>query len=264
LVKQDAHCGALDLFSFGYSSGSTANFLPCYHSLSNAALATTRDLHQPILLSFNQAKSMIEPTTFLLFAAASAAVVIVPGPTVTVIIANSLRSGIAAGLMNVAGTQLGLALMLLVLAFGFASIVEQMSTVFEVIRLIGAAYLIWLGINLWRANGALADAPKGKQKPMLMRGYFAQGFLVIWSNPKALFFFGAFIPQFVNPAYDPLPQVLLFGATFMAIATLLDGAYAVAAGKAGDLLTRGKISILEKVSGSCLIGGGLWLAFDRR
>jgi len=207
---------------------------------------------------------MIDLTTYLLFTAASAAVVIVPGPTVTVIIGNSLRAGVGAGLMNVAGTQFGLALMLLILAFGFASIVEQMSMVFEVIRLVGAAYLIWLGIGLWRANGALAGAVPGTDKTQGPFGYFTQGFLVIWSNPKALFFFGAFIPQFVDPGLNPLPQVLLLGATFMLVATLLDAAYAVAAGKAGALITRKKANTLEKLSAICLIGGGLWLGFDRR
>ncbi|MGI9316199.1 MAG: LysE family translocator [bacterium] len=207
---------------------------------------------------------MIDATTYLLFVAASAAVVIVPGPTVTVIIANSLRAGAAAGMMNVAGTQVGLGMMLLVLAFGFASIVEQMASVFNIIRLVGAAYLVWLGIKLWRANGALADIAMTPGNGKQNKGYFLQGFLVIWSNPKALFFFGAFIPQFVNPSVDPVPQILILGATFMAVATLLDGAYAVAAGKAGSLLTRGKISLLEKISGTCLIGGGLWLAMQRR
>ncbi len=207
---------------------------------------------------------MIDLATYLLFLAASVAVVIVPGPTVTVIIANSLRDGTMAGMMNVAGTQVGLGLMLLVLAFGFASIVEQMAAVFDIIRLIGAAYLIWLGIKLWHANGALADIAMTPGSGMQKTGFFWQGFLVIWSNPKALFFFGAFIPQFVNSTLDPVPQILILGATFMAVATALDGAYAIAAGKAGQLLTRGKISVLEKISGTCLIGGGLWLALQRR
>lgn len=207
---------------------------------------------------------MIDITTYLLFVAASAAVVIVPGPTVTVIIANSLRAGVMAGIMNVVGTQVGLGLMLFVLAFGFASIVEQMASVFNIIRLLGAAYLVWLGIKLWRADGALADIAMTPGSSKQNRGYFWQGFLVIWSNPKALFFFGAFIPQFVNPALDPIPQILILGATFMAVATFLDGAYAVAAGRAGRLLTRGKIGLLEKISGTCLIGGGLWLAMQRK
>ena len=206
---------------------------------------------------------MISLSTYLLFVAASAAVVIVPGPTVTVIIANSLRSGAGAGLLNIAGTQIGLALMLIVMAFGFASIVEQMAGLFDILRLIGAAYLVWLGVSLWRAGGALADPDSAGLRRQSKKGYLLQGFLVIWSNPKALFFFGAFIPQFVNPALDPVPQVLLLGGTFMVIATILDGVYALAAGKAGGMLTRSRVGILEKISGTCLIGGGIWLAAAR-
>jgi len=205
----------------------------------------------------------IDFSTYLLFVAASVAVVIVPGPTVTVIIANSLRAGAGAGIMNVVGTQIGLAIMLLVLAFGFASIVEQMAGVFDIVRLVGAGYLIWLGLKLWRSGGALAEAGPPSVNRTSRSGYFFQGFLVIWSNPKALFFFGAFIPQFVNPGFDPVPQVLVLGATFMGVATVLDGMYAIAAGKAGDMLTRGRLNLLEKISGTCLIGGGLWLALDR-
>lgn len=203
---------------------------------------------------------MIDLTTYLMYIAASVAIVIVPGPTVTVIIANSLRFGARAGLINVAGTQAGLALMVAVLAAGLTTIVSSMGAVFEIIRLLGAAYLVWLGIRLWRADGRLADAGRASRRAKAASGYFWQGFLVIWSNPKALLFFGAFIPQFLDPHADALPQVLLLGATFMLIATLLDGAYAMLAGRTGALLSRRNTRLLERVSGSCLIGGGLWLA----
>ncbi len=206
----------------------------------------------------------MDMTTYLMYIAASAAVVIVPGPTVTLIIANSLRSGARAGLMNVAGTQAGLAVMLVVLAAGLSTIVDSMAGVFEIIRLLGAAYLIWLGIGLWRAGGSLGDLKADGLSSKRPRKYFWQGFLVIWSNPKALVFFGAFIPQFVDPGLPPLPQVILLGITFMVIATLLDGAYALLAGHGGELLSRRRICVLERLSGSCLIGGGLWLVLSRR
>jgi len=211
---------------------------------------------------------MIDPTTYFLFIAASAALVIVPGPTVTVIIANSLNAGSRAGLLNVAGTQLGLGLMVLVLAFGFASIVEKISVVFEVVRVIGAIYLIWLGIKLWRSDGnsvtSTDSATSGNASNHVNGSYLLQGFLVIWSNPKALFFFGAFIPQFVDPSKPTIFQVILLGATFMVVATILDGAYAVAAGRMRKLINDRKVAVLEKVSGCFLIGGGIWLAFSKR
>ena len=207
---------------------------------------------------------MPDASTYLMYIAASVAVVIVPGPTVTVIIANSLRDGTRAGLLNVAGTQAGLVLMLTVLAAGLSTIVESMAGMFEVIRLLGAVYLIWLGIGLWRSDGALGRAETDGGSNGGAGRFFWQGFLVIWSNPKALVFFGAFIPQFIDPGSAAQPQVLVLGVTFMLIATLLDGAYAVLAGRTGSLLSRSNVRVLERISGSCLVAGGLWLALMRR
>ncbi|MBB4285018.1 LysE family translocator [Roseospira goensis] len=205
---------------------------------------------------------MFDLTTWLAYLAACALIVVVPGPTVTVIIANSLRAGPAAGLMNVAGTQAGLLIMVGVLALGLETVVTQAGAVFDVLRLLGAAYLIWLGLKLWRSDGQLGQADAGTARS---HGRYAwQGFLVIWSNPKALLFFGAFIPQFVDPAGDPALQVVLLGLTFMVVALVLDGAYAVAAGKTGALLSRRNVRWLERISGSFLIGGGIWLALSRR
>ena len=155
--------------------------------------------------------------SFLTYVLACFAIILVPGPSVTVIIANSLRKGVAAGLMNVAGTQVGLVPMILVVAFGLETVVELMGHAFFWVKLMGAAYLIWLGIKLLRSDGNLGQA---KTREMDLWGYFWQGLLVVWSNPKALFFFGAFIPQFVDPHQgDPFSQTLFLGAVFIAIAT---------------------------------------------
>lgn len=202
---------------------------------------------------------MIDPA-LLTFALASALIVVVPGPTVTVIVANSLRHGAAAGLWNVAGTQAGLAIMVAVLAFGFAAVVAVVGEAFFWLKLAGAAYLVWLGVKLLRGDGRLAEGGRARANG----SFFWQGFFVIWSNPKALFFLGAFLPQFVDPSRDPIAQTALLGATFMTIATLLDGSYALLAGKTGMLLARRNVRLVELFGGTCLIGGGLWLALSRR
>lgn len=198
---------------------------------------------------------------YLAYLLACVVVVIVPGPTVTLIIANGLKHGARAGLLNVAGTQAGLVLMLTVLAAGLQVVVENMGHVFEWVRLAGAAYLVWLGVRLLRSDGSLGQAT-GAERPG--GSFFWQGFVVILSNPKALLFFGAFIPQFIDPAGNALHQTILLGATFMAVATVLDGAYAVASARAGRLLARRHVRRLEVASGTLLIGGGLWLALQRR
>lgn len=217
---------------------------------------------------------MLPIETLLTFTLASIAIVIVPGPTVTVIIANSLRHGARAGFSNIAGTQLGLAMMLAILAVGLSTIIHAMGWAFDILRLIGAAYLIWLGVKLWRGGAATAGAAgtaggagtsmTEAGSPELRPNFFWQGLLVIWSNPKALLFFGAFIPQFVDPGAAALAQTLLLGLIFMVVATVFDGAYALAAGHAGHWMTGLRIRLLERISGSFLIGGGLWLALSRR
>jgi homoserine/homoserine lactone efflux protein len=197
---------------------------------------------------------------YIAFCLASIAIVIVPGPTVTVVIANSLKYGQRAGLLNVAGTQAGLVVWMAVAIAGLASAITLMGVWFDVVRIAGAAYLIWLGIKLLRSKGELLAAavvaPKG--------GFFLQGFVVILSNPKVLLVFGALIPQFISPNGDYLNQLILLGLSFMVIATVFDSLYAFAAGNAGTWLSQSRVRFVEVSSGLCLIGGGIWLALRGR
>jgi len=187
-------------------------------------------------------------------------VVIVPGPTVTLIVANSLRHGSRAGLLNVAGTQLGLAMLIAVVGIGLTSVIEALGHWFDALRLLGAAYLVWLGWRMLRAEGGIeafvgAKAPRG--------GFFLQGLLVALSNPKMLVFFGAFFPQFIDPRADHALQIAIMGFTALAFAAVSDSAYALLSGQAGRLLSRHRIRLLSRLSGSFLIGGGVWLALQR-
>jgi homoserine/homoserine lactone efflux protein len=192
---------------------------------------------------------------YLAYVAACIVLVIVPGPTVTLIVANSLRHGTRAGLLNIAGTQVGL----IVLA-GLASLIEAMGWWFDWVQLAGAAYLIWLGVKLLRSSESLAT-PQHTPKPR--GGFFLQGFLVLISNPKALILFGALFPQFIDAGGDYVSQVILLGATAMATALAFDSIYAILSGKAGAVLSRGRVRLLSRASGLCLIGGGAWLALAR-
>lgn len=205
----------------------------------------------------------MEQTIFIAYLLACIAIVIVPGPSVTVIIANSLRAGSRAGLANVAGMQVGLFIMVAVLALGLETIITSLSYVFIYLKLVGAAYLIWLGYKLLCSDGTLAKVDS-RVPTQHLSGYFWQGFWVVWANPKVLFFFGAFIPQFIDPSASAALQTFLLGLVFMVVATVLDSGYAIAAGKTKRLLAKNNVRILEKFSGCCLIGGGLWLAFSKR
>ena len=197
---------------------------------------------------------------YLTYLLACIAITIIPGPTVTLIIANSLSHGTRAGLLNVAGTQLGLALMLGVLLVGLSSIIATMGWWFDWVRIAGAVYLVWLGWKLLRANGGFGEigrtpAPRG--------GFFLQGFLVLMANPKALLWFGAFIPQFVDPSGNYVGQIILLGVTAMATAAITDGAYALLGGRTGQFMSAKRIKLASQLSGLFLIGGGVWLAFTR-
>ena len=200
------------------------------------------------------------PDLYVAYVFACVLIAIIPGPTVSVIVANSLRFGTRAGLLNVAGTQLGLALMMGTLAVGLSSVIAAMGWLFDWLRYAGAAYLVWLGWRLLRSPEALGHAAAARQPP---GGFLLQGFLVMLANPKALLFFGAFIPQFVDPAGDYAAQIALLGITAMLVALLSDGAYALLTGRAGVLLSRGRVRLVSRVSGACLIGGGIWLALTR-
>jgi len=187
-------------------------------------------------------------------------IVIVPGPTVTLIIANSIRHGTRAGLLNMLGTQVGLALMIGVVGIGLTSLIEAMGHWFDWLRIAGAAYLVWLGWKMIRSSGQ--DGEMRAAKPP-RGGFLIQGVLVALSNPKTLVFFGAFFPQFIDPARQHGLQILIMGLTAMLFAAVSDSAYALAAGRAGRALSVGRVRLLSRVSGGVMIGGGLWLAFSR-
>ena len=197
---------------------------------------------------------------YLAYVLACILITIIPGPTVTLIIANSLTHGTRAGLLNVAGTQLGLAVMLGVLLIGLSSIIATMGWWFDWVRIAGAVYLIWLGWKLLRANAGFGEVGR---TPKPRGGFFLQGFLVLMSNPKALLWFGAFIPQFVDPSGNYVGQIILLGLTAMATAAITDGAYAVLGGRTGQFMSAKRIRLASQLSGLFLIGGGVWLAFTR-
>lgn len=197
---------------------------------------------------------------YLAFVVACVALALLPGPNVTLIIANGLRHGARAGLLNILGAQVGLAIIVFIVGIGLASLMATMGVWFDWVRFLGAAYLVWLGIKLIREPamlGSTASAPPPRG------GFFLQGFLVLMTNPKVLLFFGAFIPQFVDPSRNQLVQVLALGFTFNVIAGLVDAIYALLAGRARSLFSAPRTRLMSRISGGFMVGGGLWLALTR-
>jgi threonine/homoserine/homoserine lactone efflux protein len=197
---------------------------------------------------------------YLAYIAACVGLALLPGPIVTLVIANGLRHGTRVALTNIAGVQAALTIVIGVVAIGLTSLMATMGYWFDWVRFAGAAYLVWLGIKLIRSpvEGVEAIAP-----PPPRGGFFLQGFLVALSNPKLLVFFGAFIPQFVDMSRDHFSQVALLGVTFMFFAGLTDATYALLAGRARSFFSARRTRLLSRVSGGAMIGGGIWLALTR-
>lgn len=196
---------------------------------------------------------------FSAFLAVSTIVILVPGPNSTLIVATGMSRGIAAGLLTVTGTSSAQAVQLLLVFGGLAWIVSVYASAFDVLRLAGAAYLIWLGWRTWRGAGApLAEAPA-------RRHTIRRGFLVALANPKTFAFYAAFLPQFVDGMMPAGPQLVTLSLTFLTLATLWDASCAVAAGYGHRALASPATSLwLGRVSGVVLAGGGIWLATLRR
>ena len=192
------------------------------------------------------------------FLIASFLVVIVPGPTVSLIIANSLKSGIRAGILNVAGTQLGLIILILLLAMGFKVISPFLEDLIKFVRIVGAFYLMILGYLSFSSKELSDNSEKIKK---FDKKFILQGFIVILSNLKAFLFLGAFIPQFININQPIGSQIIYFGILFMIVGAIFDGMYAVVFGKFREIIINKYINILNKLGGTLLFFVGLWLLF---
>ncbi len=200
---------------------------------------------------------------YFAFILATVVLILMPGPIVTLTVANSLTYGTRHGLRTVLGTSVATSCMLLVGGFGMASAFALLAEGFEYLRWAGAAYLVWLGIQSWRAQAVKldeADATTGPKKSL-----FWQGFIVSITNPKTIFFYAAFFPQFIDPTAATGPQLAILSVTFLVIATSLDCGYAFLSGKLRHMLSSERQGRLRnRISGGFLIGTGLALAFARK
>jgi homoserine/homoserine lactone efflux protein len=200
---------------------------------------------------------------YFTFVLASAILILIPGPNVTLLVATSLTYGARRALAALAGTSVAIALQLVVTVLGMTSLMALLASGFEWLRWAGVAYLVWLGVRQWRAAPVALEDIDPQAVPQ--RALFWRGFLVSATNPKTLLFYAAFFPQFVDPQGAPGPQLMLMSATFLALAVLLDGGYALLAGRLRKWFRgRQRARLRNRVTGSLLIGAGLGLALARR
>jgi homoserine/homoserine lactone efflux protein len=196
---------------------------------------------------------------FAAFLLITVILLLTPGPIVTLVIATSAGKGLRAGLVTVAGSSAGNAILVAGIASGLGFILQNAVAVFEILRFVGAAYLIWLGIQAWR--GAPRTVPPSPGHHL----QFWRGFLVALSNPKTIAFFTAFLPQFIDPALPAPRQLAVMCIVSVALGTLTDTGWAVLAAFGRAWLMRSSRSVLVgRLSGLALIGGGTWLLLARR
>jgi threonine/homoserine/homoserine lactone efflux protein len=202
---------------------------------------------------------MPELHTFLIFAAASAAFLAVPGPAVIYIVSRSLAEGRGAGIVSALGIQAGGLVHVLAATIGVSALLASSATAFSVVKYAGAAYLIYLGIRRLRDVDGEGEA-EGAGGPVPRKRLFWQGVIVNSLNPKTALFFLAFLPQFVDPGRGPVaPQVLALGVLFLVLATLSDSTYALVAGSVRGWLGERRRT-LARVSGFSYLGLGVLAA----
>ena len=194
----------------------------------------------------------------LFFIVASFLVVIVPGPTVSLIIANSLKFGVKAGLLNVLGTQIGVLILIFLLALGFEFISPFLDQIIKIIRILGAIYLIILGIITFNSKISLNN----NQSEKYDKRFIFQGLIVILTNPKIFLFLGSFLTQFISLEDTISFQIICFGLLFILVATIFDSCYALIFGKFRNLIAHKYLKILNLIGSVILVLVGVWLFAD--
>lgn len=208
------------------------------------------------------------PTGHLLaFALLSFVLIVVPGPNVLFVISRSLMLGKAAGVGTAVGGQIGVYTQVAAVAFGVGALVERSVALFTVIKLAGAVYLVFLGVQAVRHRRALGAALEATVERRTLGRILRDGIVVGMSNPKSIVFFAAVLPQFVDRSGGDVPaQMLLLGAVFMAIAVLCDSTWALAAGTARAWIARSprRLELVGGAGGLAMIGIGASLALTGR
>jgi threonine/homoserine/homoserine lactone efflux protein len=203
-------------------------------------------------------------TLWGLFVVASLVLLLTPGPAVLYIIARSVQQGRTAGLISVIGIHLGTIVHITAAAVGLSALLVSSALAFAVVKYLGAAYLIWMGVRTLMTNDPGPATPVVEAKSL--HRAFRDGF-VVNLNPKTAIFFLSFLPQFVDPARGAVHwQILILGLTFMGLGIMSDGMFALVAGAAGDFLRRSQRSqrTLRWFSGASFLGLGISAALASR
>jgi threonine/homoserine/homoserine lactone efflux protein len=201
--------------------------------------------------------------TWLAFTAASAALLIIPGPTILLVVSYALGQGRRAALPVAAGVALGDFTAMTLSMLGLGALLTASATLFTVLKWVGGAYLIWLGVKLARSGGGIGKVEaRSTGGPARM---VVHAWMVTALNPKSLTFFVAFLPQFLDPHANFWLQMALFETTFLALAAANVFGYALAASRARGLVKRpSAVTWINRAGGTLLIGAGITAIAWRR
>jgi threonine/homoserine/homoserine lactone efflux protein len=203
-------------------------------------------------------------TTYLLYAAAVALLIVTPGPTMLMCMTNAVNHGPRRAMTSVAGAVTAVLCVMVLSAMGLGALLAASEAAFTTAKVVGAAYLIWLGIKTFRSTTVLhSGEDAGALAP---RSFFTQGFLVGASNPKAILFFAAFFPQFLNPAAPIVPQFVILALTFVAFEFTVLTLCALGVSRLMPLLkTSGPVRWINRICGGLFtVMGGLLLLTRRQ
>lgn len=199
---------------------------------------------------------------FLAFVAISTAVIVVPGPSILLIVSNSLQLGTRHGLYTVAGTSLAMLIQLGIAVAGITSLLVLLAEWFSWFRWIGIIYLCYLGIARWRSTIHSGEFKSGSGPEK--RTAFGTGFMVSLTNPTTMLFFVAFFPQFLNAEMPAGEQFITMSATFWILAAIFDCGYAYLAGRVGKSMQDARwIKLRNRLSGAILIAAAIALTLAR-
>jgi len=206
-------------------------------------------------------------SSLLAFLAVAVVVIVIPGPSVVFTIGRALSVGRREALLTVVGNALGEWVQVPVVAVGLGSLIAASTTLFTVLKIAGALYLVYLGVQAIRHRRSLSGALDGMTTPSRARRALRQGFVVGLTNPKTTVFFAAILPQFVDPALGHVPlQMLALGSTFPVMAVVLDSCWALGAGTARTWFARSprRLALVGGAGGLAMIGVGVGLAVSGR
>ncbi|ABC27334.1 putative threonine efflux protein [Hahella chejuensis KCTC 2396] len=201
--------------------------------------------------------------SYLMFVAASLIVVMIPGPSVMLVVSQALSSGKGSVTPLAAGVGLGDLVAMTLSFLGLGAILAASALTFTILKWVGALYLAYLGVKMFRASSSLT-AEDGQVADASGRSQFISAFITTALNPKSIIFFIAFVPQFVSTEAALVPQFFILGATFLVLGVLNAAMYALFAGKLRSMLRNPKaLQRFNRVGGSLLVGAGVLTAATR-